>query len=156
MGNEVTLVHLDARPDAIPLLAHWYFTEWNGIERLTLETLTGELHERLADPTIGLTYLALSGAAVIGTVSLDRCDLPGHEARTPWLASLYVCPRARGRGLGRRLINHVIGTAAARGCPHLFLWTAGSPLRYEAVGFSTVETASYGGQPIRIMQTALA
>jgi GNAT superfamily N-acetyltransferase len=53
---------------------------------------------------------------VIGTVSLDFSDLPSHDHLSPWLASLFVLPEARGQGTGTALIDFdVVLTEIATG-----------------------------------------
>jgi GNAT superfamily N-acetyltransferase len=151
----ITLENLCAHPQAVELLARWYHQEWYDIEGLSLQALTEELAIRLVDPAQGTTYVAISGGSPVGCVSLDRNDLPGHEWRGPWLASLYVLPAWRRHGLGRVLIERVIEAAARAGEPALYLWTAGSTHRYEAAGFSTLEQTTYGSRPITVMSRAL-
>jgi len=39
------------------------------------------------------------------------------------LHRLYLDPRARGRGMGKRLVHHVVAWARARGARRVFLWS---------------------------------
>ena len=152
----VELADLADYPEAIGRLARWYHDEWYDIERLSLAALTNELTERLSDATLGRTFLARADGAVVGCISLDRSDLPGHESLGPWLASLYVVPAWRGRGLGATLIRHVVRVATAAGAPALYLWTAGSTRRYEAAGFHPLQQTLYGTRPITVMRRLAA
>ena len=151
----IRLSDLVDHPEAIGPLARWYHDQWHDIEGLSLSFLTAELHERLSDPAQGRTFLAHAQGELVGCVSLDRCDLPGHESIGPWLASLYVVPVWRGRGLGRALVEHVISTATAAGTPALYLWTAGPIRRYEAAGFHPLQQTLYGTRPITVMRRRL-
>ncbi|MDQ6771454.1 MAG: GNAT family N-acetyltransferase, partial [Candidatus Dormibacteraeota bacterium] len=45
-----------------------------------------------------------------------------EEAGKAWLVSMWVEPPARGQGLGRRLVEAVVGWAAGRGHDRLHLW----------------------------------
>jgi predicted N-acetyltransferase YhbS len=151
----ITLENLSAHPHAVDLLARWYHQEWYDIEGLSLTALTEELTHRLVDPAQGTTFVAIAGGAPVGCISLDPNDLPGHESRGPWLASLYVVPAWRRHGLGRALIERVIEAAAQAGEPALYLWTAGPTRRYEAAGFSTLEQTTYGSRPITVMRRSV-
>jgi ribosomal protein S18 acetylase RimI-like enzyme len=76
----------------------------------------------------------------------------------PWnrrlvLWHLYVQPRTRGRGVGRRLVEHVIDLGRELGGRHLWLETsnlnAPGVAAYRALGFSLtgLDTTLYDGTP---------
>jgi len=75
------------------------------------------------------------GGRIAATVALKRLD-----AETAELKTLYVHAGLRGRGLGRRLVAHVIDAARAAGCRRLVLWSdtrfAAAHRLYEALGFA--------------------
>ncbi|GAA1504386.1 putative acetyltransferase [Agromyces terreus] len=94
----------------------------------------------LADPTV--TFWAVSdgegaGAAVLGCVALKELS-PVHGE----LKSMRADAAARGRGLGRRLLEHVLDEARARGYARVSLETGTEPFfaparsLYEKAGFS--------------------
>jgi putative acetyltransferase len=56
---------------------------------------------------------------IIGTVGLHRTD--GHTCE---LRKMYLAKHARGRGLGRRLLEHAIREARSRGFRRIVLETA--------------------------------
>jgi N-acetylglutamate synthase-like GNAT family acetyltransferase len=70
---------------------------------------------------------------VIGCVgaSVERDDVELHR--------LYIDRRARGRGIGKRLVQHVVAFARARGARRVFLWSDKRLLHahemYEREGF---------------------
>ena len=57
---------------------------------------------------------------------------------TTYLQDLFIVPRARGRGIARRLIEAVYGDADARGAPHVYWMTdeSNAPARrlYDRIG----------------------
>src|ERR1041385_6175472 len=122
---------LAERPNAIPTLATWFQGEWSNFDGRTLTMIEAQLAENLNSDSIPITFLAIQESRVIGTVSLDLSDLPSHNHLSPWLASLFVLPEARGRGIGTALIYHAQEFAWSNGIRRLHLWTPGSTRLYE-------------------------
>ncbi|WP_434029443.1 GNAT family N-acetyltransferase [[Pseudomonas] boreopolis] len=88
------------------------------------------------DPRAG----AGQAMAWLGSVSLLHDDHPSIGGYSPWLASLYVRPRARGRGAGEALAAHCVAAARQSGIARLFLYCESSLVAYYArLGWS-VET----------------
>lgn len=71
-----------------------------------------------------LTFVAIKGDKLVGTVGLWRCDLISRQDLYPWLAALYIDESQRGQGLGAKLQQHVIKHARALGYPQLYLYSA--------------------------------
>lgn len=74
--------------------------------------------------------------------------------------SMHTAEEARGRGVGRAMINHLVTVAKARGCRRVSLETgsmeAFTPARalYASAGFETCEPfAEYGLSPNSIFMT---
>jgi ribosomal protein S18 acetylase RimI-like enzyme len=85
----------------------------------------------------GDTFLAYApelGAAPVGIVS----EYEG-EPGTIELISMWISPEARGRGIGRALVEAVLGQARAKSMTRVHLWVAESNrsarLLYERCGF---------------------
>src|SRR5439155_10150697 len=93
---------------------------------------------------------------LLGSVSLVLDDLPGFERLSPWLASLYVRPDRRGAGLGGRLLEAAVAEARRLGVHRLYLFTPEHEGYYASRGWSVVERASAGGQPVPIMSRLTA
>ncbi len=98
-----------------------------------------ELDPDLADPGCAYVrlWVALSHGSLVGSVALR--DL--GEGRLE-LKRMYVSPEARGRGLGRRLLETALGWARAQGAERVVLDTtqemAAARHLYEASGFRRV------------------
>ncbi len=71
-----------------------------------------------------LTFIALDGEKLLGTVGLWRCDLISRQDLWPWLAALYVDEAARGQGLAGLLQKQVIEYAREQGYAQLHLYSA--------------------------------
>lgn len=92
-----------------------------------------QLHQRDAIP---MTWLLEDSTGWLGSVSLlqeDHDDIPHYS---PWLASLYVQPRARGAGVARELVSHCVAEAARLGITRLYLYCAEALVEfYQAMGW---------------------
>ena len=96
-------------------------------------------------PPLGCLLLAMEAGHAAGCVAMR--DLGG---RTCEMKRLYVAPEYRGRGIGRLLVQAVIGRAEGAGYRRMMLDTvpemAGALALYREEGF--VETTRYWDNPI--------
>jgi predicted N-acetyltransferase YhbS len=108
----------------IPTVAKWIYDEFIVNQRpgITMEDLISRLHER-KHQEIPLTYVVIERSECIGTVSLVENDLKKRADLKPWLASLYVKPEYRKRGIGENLVGHVIAKTRSFGYKTLYLRT---------------------------------
>ena len=87
----------------------------------------------------GRIFIAEDEGEVVGCVALLPLDDGGFE-----LAKMTVAESARGKGLGRRLIQHCIDRATEAGAPRLYLETnsalAPALTLYAAMGFRRLES----------------
>ncbi len=150
------LAYLIDHPEFFPLVAQWNWDEWH---TLLVERSATEFEEwlrtnvrRNAIPT---TLLALEEGQPIGTVSVLDLDLELSDDLSPWLASLYVAPAHRGKGLGRALVQAAIDEASHLGFRKLYLYTPGQEEFYTALGWKRVETIRYRSRSITIMRRSL-
>ncbi|WP_069306685.1 bifunctional helix-turn-helix transcriptional regulator/GNAT family N-acetyltransferase [Methylobrevis pamukkalensis] len=110
-------------------------------EALVAEILAGII--RNFDPARDGSWIAESDGAIVGSVFVVRTDDPD----TAKLRLLLVEPAARGRGLGRLLVDTALACARERGYRRMVLWT-NDPLVtarriYERAGFSLVSEQSH-------------
>ena len=141
-------------PDAIPVLAEWFHAEWHHYDGRCIAEIEAQLRDCLNRDSLPITFLAISDADVVGTVTLDTSDLPLYDHLSPWLASLYVVPSRRRAGVGRALVEHVVSFARDRQLLPLYLWTPGSTHLYEKCGWKVLCCDVYAGRPITLMRLA--
>ena len=139
-------------PWAIPLLAKWFNREWQRFDGRSTSEIESQLTENLNRDSIPITFVAGDDLTLLGTVSLDLSDLPSHDHLSPWLASLYVRPRARGAGVGSTLVRHLEQFAVSRGFGPLYLWTPGTTRLYERCGWTITQRTTCHFLPITLMQ----
>jgi putative acetyltransferase len=101
----------------------------------------------LLDPAITFFSYRAGSGELLGVGALKRLDDSAGE-----LKSMHTAAEARGRGVGRALLAHIIGAARDRGLSRLYLetgttagFTAARNL-YTAAGF--VPCGTFGGYPI--------
>lgn len=91
----------------------------------------------------GDTAVLLAGPGPDGLAVLRFRPAIWSESLECYLAELYVAPTARGRGLGRALMNAAIELARAEGADYMDLGTAENDVAaralYESLGFSNRE-----------------
>ncbi len=148
----MTIIPLADRPEVIPTLAQWFHDEWSGFDGRSVETVAQQLQSNLNRDSIPITFLAVSGAELLGTISIEVSDLPPRDDLSPWLASLFVAPQARRAGVGSALVRHVLDFARTRGLAELYLWTPGSPEFYARRGWTVFDRMQYARQPITLMR----
>jgi putative acetyltransferase len=99
----------------------------------------------LLDPKV--TFVSFrDGATVLGVAAIKELD-SGHAE----IKSMHTAAEARGRGVGRALLSHLLDTARARGYRRVSLETGTTPgfaaarALYESAGF--VPTGPFGDYP---------
>ena len=140
------------------MLASWHHAQWGHLyAHWTLEVAAAELADHATRRTIPTTLVAVEGGLLLGSVSLVLEDAPefcGHGS--PWLASLYVRPEARGRGLGAALVQAAVAHAATLGVDELLLFTPEHAGFYQRLGWRPLARTSLLGTPVDLMSIAPA
>jgi predicted N-acetyltransferase YhbS len=140
-----------------PLLAAWHYQEWRALlPEWSLAQALAELQSHTGRCRVPTTLVAVEDGLPLGSASLIEADLDGWEHLTPWLASVYVIPERRGRGLGKLLVARVIEEARALAVPTVYLFTAGQQGYYEQLGWAPLQRARHHRAEVVIMhhQTA--
>ena len=145
------------RPEFIPTLAEWHFREWAYLRTGdSIANRTRLLHERSGRCELPITFVALSGAELLGSAMLIHHEMDTRPQYTPWLAGVFVAPTHRQQGVGRALTQHVIREAAARGFHRLYLFTPSAEAFFSHLGWSIVERTRYRDADVTIMSHQIA
>ncbi len=144
-------------PNFVETVARWQWGEWGHLDPDdSLAARITSLRDQTDPNRIPTTYIALDGDAPLGTASLVKHDMSMHRELSPWLASVYVTPTARGRGVASALVRHVVGQAAAMGVTRLSLYTPDAQRLYEKLGWRVMAEEHFEGHPVTIMAIDLA
>ena len=118
------IIHpLYAAPQHASCVTEWLWRAF-GADALPRAFFASIVEHSQTPGALPITFVAVEGERLLGTVGLWRCDLISRQDLYPWMAALYVAPEARGRGLAGKLQQHVIGYARTQGYSELFLYSA--------------------------------
>jgi predicted N-acetyltransferase YhbS len=150
------IVPLTERPDLVDLVATWDFGEWGHLDPGdTLEARASRIRNGMNADRVPAAFVALDeGAAAVGSAALVFDDLKG-DPRNPWLASVFVPPEHRRRGIASALVGTVEDAARRFGYPRLYLFTSSAPQLYARLGWRALERRPYRGEHIQVMDKAL-
>ena len=144
-------------PHWVETLASWHHAEWAHLfEDWTLEVATAELADHTTRRGVPTTLVLHEGGPMLGSVSLVIEDAPELQGEgSPWLASLYVIPSARGRGHGSRLVRAAVALAAEQGVDCLYLFTPDREEFYRRLGWSPRLRTRLHGNDVTLMDLRL-
>ncbi|MGI8855780.1 MAG: GNAT family N-acetyltransferase [Thermomicrobiales bacterium] len=138
-------------PDLVETVARWQWGEWGRDPDDSLGARIASIGAQTDADRIPTTFVALDGDEPLGSASLVADDMSTHPELTPWLASVYVAPVARGRGVASALVRRVVQQAAALGIARLYLYTENARGLYEKLGWRVIATDRFEGSPVTIM-----
>jgi N-acetylglutamate synthase-like GNAT family acetyltransferase len=133
-------------------LARWHHREWGTLmPDWTRGDAERELTGHATRRDIPTTLVLLDGNALIGSVSVLDEDASEFRDLSPWLASLFVAPPARGRGLGAQLVHAAVAYARDQGVPRLYLFTPEHAAFYARLGWHTIDHRPLAGREVTLM-----
>jgi N-acetylglutamate synthase-like GNAT family acetyltransferase len=146
------ILNLKEIPDTIPTLAKWHHEEWAYLNpQKSLEKRIESYREYLGEALVPSTYVALEKSTVLGSASIIKHDMDTRVEYSPWLASVFVHPDHRERGVGSKLVSHVMSTAKKSGFESLYLFTPDRESFYKRLGWTTIHREPYNATQVTIM-----
>jgi GNAT superfamily N-acetyltransferase len=148
----LTIDYLADAPQHIPTLAAWHFAQWGELNPANdIAARTARFQTHLQKGAIPTTFVACDQDRLLGSASLVFHDLDIRPQYTPWLASVYVDPTQRSRGVGRSVVQRVMQEAQDLQVLRLYLFTLDREAFYASLGWKVVERTLYREKPIVIM-----
>ena len=140
------------RQEFIPTLAEWHFREWAYLRPGdSVENRISILRERSGRTELPITFVASSGTDLLGSAMLIASDMGTHPELSPWLAGVFVAPAHRRAGVGRALVDHVVGKATELGFRVLYLYTPTAQDFFLRLGWHIIEHTRYRDTNVVIM-----
>lgn len=154
----MNLVHIGPLADCpgqAARLAGWHFEHWGHFydpADWNLVSATAELQDHATRRGRPTTLVAMQGDQAIGSVSLVDEDAPEFRGvGDAWLASLFVLPQARRRGIGAALVRACVALAARERVPRLWLFTPDHAGFYASLGWREQGAATLRGHCVHLM-----
>ena len=153
MNQTLQIQFLADRPEAVPLVARWYFDQWGYKEpNNSFEATCERLYGKLNKDCLPVPVIACHGSTVVGAAQLKVREMEIFPDREFWLGGVYVVPEARGRGIAQALIEKLSEVAASLKIEELWLQTeALDGGLYGRLGWSIVERLMSKGENVAVM-----
>lgn len=136
----------------IPRLAEWLHAQWGYLhENDSVERRAERLESRTTRGGVPVAFVAVDGETLLGSASLVDDDLETRRELTPWLASVYVAPEHRRKGVASALVRRVVEEAREQGISRLYLWTTDQEDLYAGLGWRPVERMRFRDEDIVVM-----
>src|SRR5229473_3186888 len=140
MSLPVTISDLRQRPQFFDAVAHRIWQAWWEADGYPLDHISGRLRENMKATPIPFALVAHAGEAFLGTASVIASDLAERPQLTPWVAAVWVEPKARRRGVGAALVDRAAQACFALGIDRAYL--CARPERadfYQRLGWTRIE-----------------
>lgn len=142
----------------IDKVANWWHEEWGYLS--PDKSLADRIQEvqllAIKREDIPKAHIAISDDKLLGTATLVKNDLPSiPHNHTPWLASVFVDPKMRRQGIGRKLVQTIEESAKNLGYKNIYLFTPDQEAWYASFGWTLLEYNRCNDHGIAIMQKSL-
>jgi len=156
LTSDLCIRPLTAKPEYLEKLAKWHHAEWSYLnpERSFAERLE-EMALDLAGNAVPATYFAEIDGNLAGSATILDDDMSTHPELGPWLASVFVSPQYRHRGIATALVRKIMQHAKQANVETLFLYTPGQERLYEQLGWECYLRENYNGTDVTIMSIGL-
>jgi GNAT superfamily N-acetyltransferase len=151
---QIDFTLLADRPEALPIVARWYFDQWGRPGPWeTLASTEESLANYLNRDRIPLMILAVENERVAGAAQLKLREMDIYPDKEHWLGGVFVAPEYRGRQIASRLAERIADVAGTLGVRRLHLQT----LRFDGglyakLGWRPQERVTYKGREVLVME----
>ena len=151
------IAYLADHPHHIPTVAAWQYEEWGHLTPGdSLQGRIERLGQHIGRPGIPTTLIAVENDVVMGSAGLVVNDLRSHPDLTPFMASVFVAPAYRGRGIATALAAQMKVVTQELGFAQLYLITPDQQRLYARLGWVAQRDLEYRGEIVTLMAVSLA
>lgn len=158
MPQEFTIIYLaDAREFVVPL-APLFIEEWEPYYgRQGPGDAETDLNDCCNKDEIPLALVAVDAdGEILGTASLKAKSIDTHRHLGPWLATLFVVERHRGRGINAALVAAIEENAVRLGFERIYVGARGVTSSMRENGWMLLDEVSSMRGPIEIYEKELS
>jgi len=149
------ILDLKQATEHLSTLALWHQQEWAHLNPgETLKQRTARMQPYLNHEFIPSMFIA-QDKTLLGSAAIVENDMAIKTGLSPWLASVFVSPEHRKKGVATELVDHVMTQAKNHGVKTLYLYTPDQSPFYEKQGWQTHSKVQYHGHSVTIMQLTL-
>ncbi|WP_347987924.1 GNAT family N-acetyltransferase [Methylomonas sp. AM2-LC] len=144
------ILDLKDEPEHLPTLAEWHHQQWYALNPGdSIEKRIVYMQSYLSADFIPTTFIA-KNEVLLGSAAIVANDMDTEMGLSPWLASVFVAPEYRNKGVGSRLVKHVALKAQQAGIDTLYLFTDRVGF-YEKLGWQVFSQQVYYGHRVTVM-----
>ena len=153
---KIDVIDLKKEPTHIEQLAKWHHDEWSFLNpNGTVESRRQKMLRYLEEGPVPRTFIAKLDKQLVGSAAIVDSDMDTHPEYTPWLASVFVPPERRCKGIGAMLVKHVMAHASEHGIRVMYLFTPDKEEFYKRLGWATLSKEQYRNCPVTVMKARL-
>ena len=154
---QVEFMDLKLRPQHLTTLAKWHFDEWSHLNPgQSFDERVDDMKYLLNSDFIPSMYIIESQDCVVGSAGILKHDMDIHKNLSPWLASVYIDKKHRGKGFGKEMVLYTMQQARMNGIDTLlYLYTPDQEEFYLKLGWETLMKEKYHGEVVTIMSVNL-
>jgi len=151
----IKILNLKEATEHLTTLAQWHHNQWSYLNpNETIEQRIKRMLTYLNSDLIPGTFIA-EADELLGSAAIVNNDMETKPQLSPWLASVYVAPAHRRKGVGAKLVLHVMAQAKLAGIDTLYLFTPDKQFFYQKLGWLLISQEEYHGHEVAVMQAQL-
>lgn len=154
-NNDINIHCLADAPEHGPIAMEWIYNTWGAGPGKNLEDVRRKAYQYCNRTTLPIMFVATLREKPVGCVVLTKNDMRGWEHLSPWLASLYVIPESRGKGIAKGLEAFLTKSAINLKYTSIYLFTPDAYSLYKKLGWKKFKEVYYQGKDVCIMYKTL-
>jgi GNAT superfamily N-acetyltransferase len=150
--EKIKIKNLADHPKHFKTVCKWIWEQWEKPDGYNMKGIEYRTHHSLYRTKIPMTFIAFFDNKPVGTASLWQNDLKQRQDLSPWLACIYVIPKMRAKGIGKKLQEVLLAKTKKMGYHSIYL-TTDHKNYYEKTGWKFLEMVLLkGGKKCRLYE----